>query len=117
MSFLLISHSILKQTNGQVAKWKIENGKVEQRSAIHSLVVSGLGYLLEELRYENAHDENIDIARVRHACTELAITMAENSEFVEPIVANWVENLRNDPMIGIKRSTHATYSRCMTSKD
>ena len=85
-----------------VAKWVVENGSVEQRIAIGVLVVQGLGYLAEELKYEIARDEGLDVPLLRWGCTNLAISMMQTDWRDEPAVVRWVENAGNDPLPEIR---------------
>ena len=81
-----------------VAKWVVENGSVVQRNAIGILVVQGLSYLAEELKYEIARDEDLDVPLLRWGCTNLAISMAQTDWPDEPVVVRWVESAVNDPL-------------------
>ena len=91
----------------QVANQIMVNGSLEQRNAISSLVVHGLGYLTEELKYENVEEEIVDVPLLRYLCTKLAIAMSRNNDSAEPILANWVENSYIDPLPEIRSiSTH-----------
>ena len=81
-----------------VAKWVVENGSAEQRDAIGALLVQGLGYLAEALRYEVAADEDLDVPLLRWGCTNLALSMAETDWPDEPAIVRWVQNAVNDPL-------------------
>ena len=86
----------------QVAKKIMANGSLEQRNAIYSLAVHGLGYLAEELNYENVDEELLDVPLLRYRCTKLAIEMSKNRDSIEPIIANWIANSHNDPLPEIR---------------
>ena len=86
----------------RVAKWIMDKGNVEQRNVLGSLVVQGLGYLFEELRYETARDKDLDVPVLRWGCTNLAVSMAQGDWAEEIAIVRWVENATDDPLPEIR---------------
>ena len=82
----------------ETAKWIFDEGKDAQKEAIRDLALQGLGYLIEELRYDREHDQDDDIPFLRWACAHLALAMAECGLGDDPAVARWSENIENDPL-------------------
>ena len=88
----------------RIARWVFLEGSPEQREAIRDLATQGLGYLAQELQYDESHDEDIDLPLLRWGCTHLAIVMAEHGFDADPAVARWVANSRNDPLPEIRHA-------------
>ena len=88
----------------RIARWVLSEGSPEQREAIRDLAAQGLGYLAQELRYDESHDGDIDLPLLRWGCTHLAIVMAEHGFDAEPAVARWVANSRDDPLPEIRHA-------------
>ena len=84
----------------QTAKWVFSEGTQEQRETIRHLVLQGLDYLDEELRYDREHDQddNFDVPLLRWGCAHLALAMAERGFGDDPSVARWSENIEKDPL-------------------
>ena len=82
----------------QIAKWVFEEGNDAQKEAIRDLALQGLGYLIEELRYDREHDLDADVPFLRWACAHLALAMAECGFGDDPAIARWSENIENDPL-------------------
>ena len=81
-----------------IAKWVFDEGNDAQKEAIRDLALQGLGYLVEELRYDREHDLDIDVPLLRWRCTHLALAMAECGLGDDPAVGRWAENIKNDPL-------------------
>ena len=86
----------------RVAKWIMDKGSVEQRNVLGSLVVQGLGYLFEELRYETARDKDLDVPVLRWGCTDLAVSMSDGDWAENTAIARWIENASDDPLPEIR---------------
>lgn len=82
----------------EIAKWVFDEGNDAQKEAIRDLALQGLGYLVEELRYDREHDLDADVPFLRWACAHLALAMAECGLGDNPAVARWAENIENDPL-------------------
>ena len=82
----------------EIAKWVFDEGNDAQKEAIRDLALQGLGYLVEELRYDREHDLDIDVPFLRWRCAHLALAMAECGLGDDPAVARWSENIENDPL-------------------
>ena len=89
----------------RIARWVFQKGSEEQRDAIGDLVVQGLAYLLQKLRYDAIHEEDINVPLLRWGCTHLSIAMAEHGFDHEPAVARWVENAKDDPLPEIRHAS------------
>ena len=86
----------------EVAKWVFSKGNLEQRDAIGELTAEGLGYLVQELRYDGNQDEGIDVPLLRWGCTHLAIVMAKHGFDAKPAVTHWIESAQDDPLPEIR---------------
>jgi hypothetical protein len=82
----------------EIAKWVFDEGNDAQKEAIRDLALQGLGYLVEELRYDREHDQDDDVPFLRWACAHLALAMAECGLGDDPAVSHWSENIKNDPL-------------------
>ena len=82
----------------EIAKWVFDEGNDAQKESIRDLALQGLGYLVEELRYDREHDQDDEIPFLRWACAHLALAMAECGLGDDPAVARWSENIENDPL-------------------
>ena len=83
-----------------LAKWVFDEGTRRYRKTISDLVVQGLGYLAEELKYDRERDSNetIDLPLLRWLCVQLAQSMAEDGFRDEPAVALWLKLGKADPL-------------------
>ena len=93
------------------AKWIFEAGTEEQRSMIRDLVVKGLGYLAEELRYDRVHafDERFDMALARWRCAQVARAMAREGLDENPAVSRWLEMGKEDPLPEVRHVADTWY--------
>ena len=82
----------------QIAKWVFDEGTATQKEVLGDLALQGLGYLVEELRYDREHDLDVDVPFLRWACAHLALAMAECGLGDDPAVACWSKNIANDPL-------------------
>ena len=96
----------------QIAKWIFAEGNKDHRKIIGQLAVQGLGYLLNELRYDREHqqDEDFDVPLLRWDCTHLAIAMAEHGFGDDPTVARWLDNAKEDPLPEVRHAQHPTFT-------
>ena len=90
-------HAALPQAL-QLARWLFEEGTQEQREIVRILVLHGLRYLAEELRYDREHEENIDVPLLRWLCAQLAHSMAQSGLQDDPAVVRWLELAEQDPL-------------------
>ena len=83
-----------------VAKWIFDEGSDVQKSTIHDLTLQGLGYLLEELRYDRERDPNddTDVPLLRLRCVQLALSMAKHGSEYAPAVSRWLKIAKEDPL-------------------
>ncbi len=89
----------LQQALG-VAKWVFEKGSDSQKEIIRPLALQGLGYLVEELRYDREHeqDDNIDLPLLRWRSARLAQSMVTIGLEHDPAVASWLKLIEEDPL-------------------
>ena len=80
----------------QVAKQVFDYGSDDQRRAILNLVLEGLDYLAEELRYDG-EDDNSDVPNLRWRCAQLASSMSLAGFNNRPAVARWLILASTDP--------------------
>ena len=88
----------------QVAKLVFEEGNQAQKDVICDLVLQGLGYLVEELRYDMSPDEDDDVPFLRWNCFRLARAMAECGFRDNPTIVRWLESAEQDPMPEIRHA-------------
>ena len=92
----------------QVATLVFEKGNQAQKDAICELVLQGLGYLVEELRYDRMHDEDDDVPFLRWNCFQLARAMAECGFHDNPTIARWLESAESDPLPEVRHAAIST---------
>ena len=90
----------------EIAKWVFDEGNDSQKEAIRDLALQGLGYLVEELRYDREHYQD-DVPFLRWACAHLALAMAECGLGDDPAVSHWSENIKNDPLPEVRYASPA----------
>ena len=84
----------------QLASWVFKEGTTNQRNVISALVIQGLSYLAEELRYDREHflDGTTDLPLLRWLCVQLAQAMAQSGFKQEPAVELWLNIGEEDPL-------------------
>lgn len=87
-----------------VARLVFEKGNQVQKDAIYDLVLQGLGYLFEELRYDRMHDEGDDVPFLRWNCFRLVRAMAESGFHNNPTIARWLESAESDPLPEVRHA-------------
>ena len=92
----------------QVAKLVFEEGNQTQKDAICELVLQGLGYLVEELRYDRGPDEDDDVPFLRWNCFQLVRSMAECGFRDNPTIVRWLESAEQDPMPEVRYAAIST---------
>ncbi len=82
-----------------LSNWIVENGTEKEKNTIKPLLIQGLNYLNEELKYERGERKYDNVPELRWACTRLAVSM-NNQNWAEPdgIVSMWIENVNSDPL-------------------
>lgn len=82
------------------AKWVFEDGSEDARGAIRDLVLKGLGYLTEELRYdrEDPFDGMVDVPLARWRSIQVARAMAGQGLGDDPVIGRWLQLGRDDPL-------------------
>ena len=83
-----------------VAKWVFEQGRTDHRDVIRDLVVAGMGYLLEQLRYdrETADANGLDVPLTRWRCIRVARAIAAERSDTPDVVRRWLELGKDDPL-------------------
>ena len=90
----------------QFAKWVFDRGINEQKDAIRSLVLQGLGYLAEDLRYDREDQEpDDDVPLLRWRSIRLAQSMSEHGSADAQAVSRWLEIAENDPLPEVRYAT------------
>ena len=82
----------------EAATWIFEGGDTEQQKAISQLVLPGLLYLVEELRYDREHEDGNSVPTLRFLCAQLAKSMAQKGYADSPAISRWLEIARDDPL-------------------
>ena len=92
-----------------IARWIFSKGHQKQRDIVSELVLQGLWYLAQELRYENRSDQDaeIDVPLLRWGCTHLALSMARCGLNENPTIAHWVESAENDPLPEVRNAKNS----------
>jgi hypothetical protein len=73
---------------------------------IADLTLSGLSYLIEELRYDRERDpiKDADIPLQRWASARLALAMSAAGYKNNPIITRWEEISRDDPLPEVRHA-------------
>ncbi len=82
----------------QGAQWIFEKGTKASKEMIRQLVEDGLGYLATELSYDQTQESVEDIPLLRLLCADLAVAMAKNGQSQHPVVDQWLEIAKEDPL-------------------
>ena len=80
------------------ANWVFEHGDTSHREAIGQLVLQGLPFLIEELRYDRQHDDGNRVPTLRFLCAQLAKSMKQKGYDDSPAISRWLEIARDDPL-------------------
>ena len=88
----------------QAARWIFENGSESNKEIICGLATDGLRYLATELSYDRHHENPEDIPLWRLLTTELAVAMAKNVQDPDPVVAEWLEAAKEDPLPEVRNT-------------
>ena len=82
------------------ARWVFEEGSEDARDSIRDLVLKGLGYLTEELRYdrEDPFDGRLDVPLARWRSTQVARVMAGQGLGEHPVIRRWLQLGMDDPL-------------------
>ena len=94
----------------QVAKLVFEEGAQAQKDVICELVLQGLGYLIEELRYDMHSSEEDNVPFLRWNCFRLAQTMAKCGFRDNPTIALWLENAESDPLPEVRHAAISAFA-------
>ncbi len=88
----------------QLARWVFDEGTSAHRERMLPLVLQGLSYLAEELKYDRERDpEGIaDMPLLRWLCVQLAQSMAKGGFRDEPAVELWLNLGKGDPLPEIR---------------
>ena len=98
----------------EIAKWVFDEGNDAQKEAIRHSALQGLGYLVEELRYDREHDLDADVPFLRWACAHLALAMAECGLGDNPAVTRWLESAKEDPLPEVRYAKNPDFARPST---
>ena len=84
----------------RTATWVSDEGTTAQKEALRELVLQGLGYLAEELRYdrEHAQDDDLDVPFLRWRSAQLAQSLAKQGGKDAPAVSQWLRIIEEDPL-------------------
>ena len=103
----------------QIAKWVFDEGNDEQKEDLRQLALDGLGYLLEELRYDREHDQDdkIDIPLLRWRSAQLALSMAKQGYRDDSTIYRWLEVSGEDPLPEVRYVEDPPYFRGPDSEE
>ena len=77
-------------------------GTQEQREIVGQLVLQGLNYLADELRYERGPGDEVPMLRL--LSIQLVAAMAKCGFCGEPALTRWLEMGRNDPLPEVRNA-------------
>ena len=86
----------------RAAKWIVLEGNRSEKEIVGNLAAQGLGYLLQELKYNSEHDEGLDVPLLRWSCVQLAAAMTGKGLAEERNVVDWIKKIRDDPLPEIR---------------
>ena len=101
----------------EVAKWVFDEGNDAQKGAIRDLALQGLGYLVEELRYDREYDQDDDIPFLRWRCAHLALAMAKCGLGDDPTVARWLETAKEDPLPEVRYAKSSDFAQSSRERE
>ena len=101
----------------KIAKWVFDEGNDAQKEAIHHLALQGLGYMIEELRYDREHDQDDDVPFLRWACVHLALAMAECGFGDDPAVTRWLESAKKDPLPEVRYAKSSDFAQSSRERE
>ena len=103
----------------QIAKWVFDEGNDEQKEAIRQLSLDGLGYLLEELRYDREHDpdDDIDIPLLRWRSAQFAVSLSEHGYGDDPTVSRWLQIAEDDPLPEVRYVKSPAFVRQLENEE
>ena len=84
------------------ATYVFDRGTLSYQETIRQLVLDGLSYLAEELRYDRDHGDSDEVPTLRLLCVRLARHMARHGLEDNPTVSKWLDIGRNDPFPEIR---------------
>lgn len=90
----------------EIAEWIFSNGQPSQVEVIRDLTVQGLGYLLEELRYDRLADtdtDELDVPLTRLGCARVAVALDKQGA-QEQAVAGWMAAIDDDPLPEVRHT-------------
>ena len=82
----------------QTARWIYLNCDTEQSNTMSELILQGLSYLLQELNYNTIEMFDENIPQLRRDVVKLALTMKEIGFDSDPVIIQWIENAKTDPL-------------------
>ncbi len=94
----------------QAAKWVFQKGSHEQKESIGELTSQGLGFLLQELDYNQNPDPDFDVPLLRWGCTHLAVAMSESGFDQYQNIKSWVKSAGSDPLPEVRNAHHSSES-------
>ncbi len=81
-----------------IACWFVKEGPEVLRDRVALLAIQGLGFLLEELRYDRIGGDESDVPVLRRNCARLALALANRGWDSEEVVRAWVAECEADPL-------------------
>lgn len=103
----------------EIAKWVFDQGSDAQREAIRHLALQGLGYLIEELRYDREHDLDLkdEIPLLRWRSAQLAVSMSNSGYGDDPNISRWLAIADEDPMPEVRYVKDPPFQRNAENED
>ena len=80
------------------ANWVFESGDTCHQETISQLVLQGLFYLIEELRYDRQHDDGNRVPTLRLLCAQLAKSVAKKGYATSLPISQWLDMARDDAL-------------------
>ena len=102
----------------QIADWVFSDGIPSQKDTIRDLVIQGMSYLLDELRYDRRNDrssDDIDVPTLRWRCAELAVTLSRTG-VEDPAITQWMDSIEDDPLPEVRYTKLVNYAPVLSIK-
>ena len=81
-----------------IATWVVEKAPPVHADLVVPLAIQGLGFLVEELRYENEGEDRKDVPALRRNCVRLAFALADRGWGEGSAVRAWISESETDPL-------------------
>ena len=100
----------------RVAKWVFDYRSNAPRECIAESTLYGLSYLAEEISYDRAYNQGLDIdidavPRLRWHCAQLVSSMEQHGYKDHPVVKRWLKIIEDDPLPEVRYARNPVFTR------